>query len=53
MEKQTYVCTQNRDDTVPTPKEGVESMLGNWKHPDEMDKELEEKFTGCMQGERV
>ena len=52
MEKQTYVCTEKKEDTVPTPMEGVESKLGNWKHPKEMDKELEGKFTGCMKGEQ-
>jgi phosphoenolpyruvate carboxykinase (GTP) len=51
VEKQTFVCTKNKEDTVPTPKEGVESKLGNWKHSDAMDKELDEKFTGCMKGE--
>ena len=51
VEKQTFVCTEKKEDTVPTPKEGVESKLGNWKDPDEMDKELDKKFTGCMKGE--
>ena len=48
--KQTYVCTENRSDTIPTPKEGTECKLGNWKHTDAMDKELAEKFDGCMKG---
>ena len=53
MEKQTYVCTQNKSDTAPTPREGVVCKLGNWRHPDDMDKELEGKFTGCMKGRNM
>lgn len=26
-------------------------ILGNWRSPQIMDKELTEKFTGCMKGE--
>ncbi len=51
MEKQTYVCTERREDTVPTPMDGEDSKLGNWKDSKEMDKELKTKFTGCMKGE--
>ena len=50
VEKQTFVCTTRREDAVPTPAPGVESMLGNWKAPLEMDKEMEEKFRGSMSG---
>ena len=53
VEKQTFVSTKNRSDTIPTPKEGVESKLGNWKGIEEMDKELDEKFAGCMKGSVV
>ena len=51
VEKQTFVCTQRKEDAVPTPAPRVESMLGNWKDPQEMDKEMGEKFNGSMTGE--
>jgi phosphoenolpyruvate carboxykinase (GTP) len=51
VEKQTYVCTTKKEDSVPTPAPGVESVLGNWKDPQEMDKEMESKFRGSMEGE--
>ncbi len=51
VEKQTFVCTEKKEDAVPTPREGVESKLGNWKSPADMDAELEHKFPGCMRGE--
>ena len=50
MESKTFVCTLKKSDTIPTPKEGVKCKLGNWKHTDEMDKELDKKFAGCMKG---
>ena len=53
VEKQTFVCSDKKEDAVPTPKEGVESKLGNWKSPADMDKELDAKFPGCMQGAYV
>jgi len=53
VEKQTYVCSENKSDAVPTPKEGVVSSLGNWRSPKEMDEELDRKFAGCMKGETV
>ena len=51
VEKQTYVCTTKKEDSVPTPAPRVESVLGNWKDPQEMDKEMESKFQGSMEGE--
>lgn len=44
------MCTKQKEDAVPTPVNGVESKLGNWKDPDEMDKELGDKFRGSMAG---
>ena len=51
VESQTFICSERKEDTVPTSKEGVAPILGNWKSPQIMDKELTEKFTGCMKGE--
>ncbi len=53
VEEQTYVCSKEKSDAVPTPKEGMVCMLGNWRDPVDMDKELDEKFSGCMRGEVV
>ena len=53
MEKQTYVCTEKKEDTVPTPMEGKESKLGNWENSAKMDEILKGKFTGCMKGEET
>ncbi len=45
------MCTSKKSDAVPDTKPGVVSTLGNWMDPPEMDKQLDEKFDGCMQGE--
>lgn len=50
VEKQTYVCSDRSEDTIPTPMEGIKSSLGNWMSPKDMDADLEQKFTGCMKG---
>ena len=44
------MCTTRREDSVPAAAPGVESVLGNWKDPVEMDRELDEKFNGSMEG---
>ena len=53
VEKQTFVCTEKKEDTIPSSREGVDSKLGNWKSPAEMDAELEYKFPGSMRGEKT
>lgn len=50
VEKQTYICSDRREDTIPTPMDGVKSSLGNWMSPADMDIDLDAKFTGCMKG---
>lgn len=51
VESKTYVCTERKEDAVPTARTGVEGTLGNWKAPGVMDEELGHKFHGCMTGE--
>ena len=48
-EGRTFLSTPERLDSVPTP-EGVRSQLGNWIHPDTLQKELATLFPGCMTG---
>ena len=45
-------CLQSlqKEDAIPEPNPGVESKLGNWKSPVDMDAELITKFPGCMEG---
>lgn len=50
MESRTFICTEKRSDTIPTPKTGVKGALGNWMTPQDMDLAVKDRFTGCMRG---
>lgn len=51
VESKTFICTERREDTIPSPAPGVEGTLGKWESPDKMKKKLfEDKFPGCMKG---
>ena len=50
LEDRTFICTPKERDAIPIPKKGIKSQLGYWKEPQEMEAELSEKFSGCMQG---
>uniref|UniRef100_A0A023FKA1 Phosphoenolpyruvate carboxykinase [GTP] n=1 Tax=Amblyomma cajennense TaxID=34607 RepID=A0A023FKA1_AMBCJ len=50
VESKTFISTERREDTIPTPKEGVKGTLGNWMSPGDLQKALNERFPGCMKG---
>uniref|UniRef100_A0A0B7A286 phosphoenolpyruvate carboxykinase (GTP) n=1 Tax=Arion vulgaris TaxID=1028688 RepID=A0A0B7A286_9EUPU len=50
VERLTFISTDVKRDTVPTPKNGTRSQIGNWMDPDSMDKELNMRFPDCMKG---
>lgn len=50
VESRTFISTEHREDTIPTPKEGVKGTLGNWMSPSDLEKALNERFPGCMKG---
>ncbi|XP_059146231.1 phosphoenolpyruvate carboxykinase, cytosolic [GTP]-like isoform X1 [Physella acuta] len=50
VERLTYISTEVQRDTVPSPKNGAKSQLGNWMAPDDMDNELNMRFPDCMKG---
>jgi len=50
VESKTFICTPRKRDTIPTPKEGVKGLLGNWISPSDLDKAVAERFPGCMKG---
>jgi phosphoenolpyruvate carboxykinase (GTP) len=51
VESKTVICTQNKRETIPTPKEGVQGLLGNWISPSDLDKAVSDRFPGCMKGQ--
>ncbi|XP_042888915.1 phosphoenolpyruvate carboxykinase, cytosolic [GTP]-like [Penaeus japonicus] len=50
VESKTFIVTKDRRETIPTPKEGVKGLLGNWMSPEELKKAVKERFPGCMKG---
>lgn len=50
VESKTVICTKNRRETVPIPKDGVVGTVGHWADPDEMKVKLQNLFNGCMKG---
>lgn len=50
VESKTFISTDRREDTIPTPADGVKGTLGNWMSPQDMDKAIMERFPSCMKG---
>jgi phosphoenolpyruvate carboxykinase (GTP) len=50
VESKTFICTPNKYDSVPHVREGVEGILGRWMGAEELGKELNDRFPGCMAG---
>lgn len=50
VESKTFICTDKREQAIPTPKEGVNGALGNWISPADYEAAIEARFPGCMKG---
>lgn len=50
VEKRTFISTDVKNDTIPTPRKGTVGELGNWISPHDMDEAILERFPGCMKG---
>ncbi|KAJ7381504.1 Protein kinase C-like 1 [Desmophyllum pertusum] len=50
VESKTYICTEDKRESIPTAKEGAKGQLGNWMNIEAMNKELSTRFPGCMIG---
>ncbi|XP_029680880.1 phosphoenolpyruvate carboxykinase [GTP]-like isoform X2 [Formica exsecta] len=50
VEKRTFICTDLKSDTVPTPREGIIGELGNWISPNDMKQAILKRFPNCMKG---
>lgn len=50
VESRTFICTDKREVTIPTPKEGVQGTLGNWISPKDYEQAIANRFPGCMKG---
>lgn len=50
VESKTVICTDQQRDTIPIPREGVDSKLGKWISPSDMETAFNSRFPGCMKG---
>ncbi|XP_017014917.2 phosphoenolpyruvate carboxykinase [GTP] [Drosophila takahashii] len=50
VESRTFICTDRKEETIPTPLEGVKGALGNWISPSDMEAAVQQRFPGCMKG---
>ncbi|KAL1401070.1 hypothetical protein pipiens_001996 [Culex pipiens pipiens] len=50
VESKTFICTERREQAIPTPKDGVKGTLGNWIAPAEYEAAIRARFPGCMKG---
>lgn len=50
VESKTFICSEKREDTIPTPRENVAGKLGNWISPKDYNQAIKERFPGCMKG---
>lgn len=50
VEGKTFICTNEKYESVPHAKDNAKGGLGLWKSPEDMKVMLEERFPGCMAG---
>lgn len=50
VESKTFICTEKREEAIPTPKEGVKGTLGNWISTEDYNSAIQARFPGCMKG---
>jgi phosphoenolpyruvate carboxykinase (GTP) len=50
VESRTFVVTGKKRDAIPTPKLGIKGTLGNWLSPEDLRREIRNRFPGCMAG---
>ncbi|XP_015588869.1 phosphoenolpyruvate carboxykinase [GTP] [Cephus cinctus] len=50
VESRTFISTDSKSETIPTPQKGVKGTLGNWISPEGMNQAVLERFPGCMKG---
>ncbi|XKL65334.1 hypothetical protein PGB90_008754 [Kerria lacca] len=50
VESKTFLCSADKKQSIPQPKENVVGKLGNWISPDDMDEAIQQRFPGSMKG---
>lgn len=50
VESKTFICTEDKGESIPAAKDGVKECLVQWMSIEDMNKELSARFPGCMRG---
>jgi phosphoenolpyruvate carboxykinase (GTP) len=50
VESKTCISTKDKYDTVCHTKNDAKPLMGNWWSPEEFEKNIDERFPGCMKG---
>jgi len=50
VESKTFIVTRDKHTTIPHSEAGAKGGMGLWMDPDEMKKEMDERFLNCMAG---
>lgn len=50
VEGKTFICTREKFKSIPHMHEGAKGGLGLWMDPETMEKEMKDRFPGCMAG---
>ncbi|CAF3286340.1 unnamed protein product [Rotaria socialis] len=50
VESKTFIVTNDKHSSVPHSREGAKCILGLWMSPQDISKELDTRFPGCMTG---
>ncbi|XP_055612352.1 phosphoenolpyruvate carboxykinase [GTP]-like [Uranotaenia lowii] len=50
VESKTFICTEQKERAIPTPKDGIKGSLGNWISPEDYETAIRSRFPGCMKG---
>ncbi|XP_041375473.1 phosphoenolpyruvate carboxykinase [GTP]-like [Gigantopelta aegis] len=50
VESKTVIASHDKYTTVPHVREGVKGILGSWMSMEDLNKEMDKRFPGCMAG---
>ena len=50
VESKTFICTEKKGDTIPTPKGDAKGRVGQWISPEKLKEEMSQRLPKCMSG---
>jgi GTP-dependent phosphoenolpyruvate carboxykinase len=50
VESKTFICTETKSDTIPTPKGDAKGRVGQWIAPEKLKEEMGKRLPKCMTG---